>query len=136
MPIEFRSDPDALPHDAFIGLAQRIWPREYDSAKVRAAVTQTRNASAWDGARLVGSVRVLTDGHLFSTVPEVLVDPSYRRRGIGRRLMEIALELAPGGKLFLGAQPGNETFFEACGFTRGPTGYVGRRVRSTSELFR
>jgi len=29
--------------------------------------------------------------------------------------------------LYLGAQPGNERFFEMAGFRRGPTGYVGRR---------
>jgi len=114
-------------------LAQLVWPRNYDVAQVSAAVIRTSNASAWDGARLVGAVRVLTDGHLFSTVPEILVDPAYRRQGIGRRLMAMALELAPGGKLFLGAQPGNETFFEACGFTRGPIGYVGRRARRVGD---
>jgi len=128
MAIEYRTGPTALPPGAFLGLAQLVWPRDYDVARVSAAITRTSNASAWDGTRLVGAVRVLTDGHLFSTVPEILVDPAYRRRGIGRRLMAMALELAPGGKLFLGAQSGNEAFFEACGFTRGPVGYVGRRA--------
>jgi ribosomal protein S18 acetylase RimI-like enzyme len=40
-------------------------------------------------------VRVLSDGYFFSTVPEVIVDPEYRRRGIGRELMRRALEVAP-----------------------------------------
>lgn len=73
----------------------------------------------------MGSVRVLSDGYLFNAVAEVLVDPEFRRRGIGRALMHRALALAPGGRLFFGAQPGNELFFEQCGFRRGPVGFVG-----------
>jgi hypothetical protein len=28
---------------------------------------------------------VLTDGYFLATVPEILVDPAYRRHGIGRQ---------------------------------------------------
>ena len=80
----------------------------------------------WVGDRLVGSVRVLSDGY-FPTVPELMVDPEYQRRGIGRELMRWALDVAPGGKLFFGAQPDTEEFFERSGFHRGPGGSVGRR---------
>jgi GNAT superfamily N-acetyltransferase len=55
-----------------------------------------------------------------------MVDPEYQRLGIGRELMHRALHAAPGGRLFFGAQPGNEAFFERCGFVRGPIGFVGR----------
>jgi predicted N-acetyltransferase YhbS len=44
--------------------------------------------------------------------------PEYRRQGIGRELMHRALALAPGGRLFFGAQFGNEGFFERIGFVR------------------
>jgi N-acetylglutamate synthase-like GNAT family acetyltransferase len=47
---------------------------------------------------------------------------------IGRELMHRALNVAPGGKLFFGAQPDNEEFFERSGFQRGPVGFVGRRA--------
>ncbi len=72
-------------------------------------------------------VRVLSDGYFFNTVPELMVDPEYQRRGIGRELMRRALHASTGGRLFLGAQPGNEGFFERSGFERGPVGFVGRR---------
>jgi GNAT superfamily N-acetyltransferase len=88
---------------------------------------KTINIGAWVGDRLVGSVRVLSDGYFFNTVPELMVDPDYQRRGIGRELMHRALDLSPGGRLFFGAQPGNEEFFERAGFKRGPVGFVGIR---------
>jgi len=127
MSVEYRSGEAALPVESFIGLAKRIWQRDYDPTKTAAALGLTINIGAWSGDRLVGSVRVLSDGYFFNTVPEVMVDPEFRKHGIGRELMRRALEAAPGGVLFLGAQPGNEKFFEQAGFRRGPTGYVGRR---------
>ena len=128
MAVEYRVGDAALTVDAFIALAKRIWQREYDPAKTAAALKTTINVGAWSGERLVGSVRVLSDGYFFNTVPEVMVDPEFRKHGIGRELMRRALDASPGGVLFLGAQPGNERFFEQAGFRRGPTGYVGRRA--------
>lgn len=127
MHIEYRDGESALPPERFVALAQRVWPREYDMARATAALERTVNIGAWVGDRLVGSVRVLSDGYFFNTVPELMVDPEYQRRGIGRELMRRALDVSPGGRLFFGAQPGNEEFFERSGFKRGPVGFVGQR---------
>jgi GNAT superfamily N-acetyltransferase len=70
---------------------------------------------------------VLSDGYLFSTIPEILVQPEYQRRGIGRELMKLALERAPRGALFFGAQAQSIAFFEKIGCERGPVGFVLRR---------
>jgi GNAT superfamily N-acetyltransferase len=127
MQVEYRAGESAVTPESFVALARRVWPREYDLARAAAALEKTINIGAWVADRLVGSVRVLSDGYFFNTVPEVMVDPEFQRRGIGRELMCRALDLSPGGRLFFGAQPGNEAFFERAGFTRGPVGFVGRR---------
>lgn len=127
MAIEYRGGESALPVAAFVSLAQRIWSRDYDPGRTAEALKSTINIGAWDGERLVGSVRILSDGYFFSTVAEVMVDPGFRRQGVGKELMRRALDAAPGGVIYLGAQPGQERFFEQAGFRRGPTGYVGRR---------
>jgi ribosomal protein S18 acetylase RimI-like enzyme len=126
MNVEFRRADAAFTPDEFVLLANRVWPRKYDVSLVAAALQRTMNIGAWHDGRLVGSVRVLSDGYLFSTVPEVMVDPEYQRQGIGRELMRRALEASPNGRLFFGAQPGNERFVERSGFVRGPVGFVGR----------
>jgi len=113
--------------DDFLTLAQRVWPREYSPTDAAAALARTINIGAWDGNRLVGSVRVLTDGYFFATIPEILVDPRYQRRGIGRRLMDLALERAPRGKMAFGAQPESVEFFERIGCRRALTGFVAQR---------
>ena len=129
MPIDYHIDDPRLDARAFLALVQRVWPGTYDETAIARALARTTNIGAWDDARLVGTLRLLTDGYLFATVPELLVDPAYQRRGIGRRLLQEAIVHAPRGRLFLGAQPGNEPFFERVGLERGPVGFVARRER-------
>ena len=65
---------------------------------------------------------------LANRVPELFVDPAFQRRGIGRELMRRAVDAAPRGALFFGAQPQSVGFFERIGCTRGPVGFVLRRA--------
>jgi len=117
--------------DEFLALAQRVWPRDYSVADASAALERTINLGAWDGTRLVGSIRILTDGYFFATIPEILVDPDYQRRGIGRHLMELALERAPRGKVVFGAQPQSVAFFDRIGCERRLTSFVATRPLQT-----
>jgi hypothetical protein len=48
-------------------------------------------------------------------------------RGIGREMMTRALERAPRGALFFGAQPQSASLFERIGCTPGPVGFVLRK---------
>ena len=122
-----RFDDGGFTAEAFLALAQRVWPRDYDAALAAAALARSMNIGAWHGDRLIGAVRVLTDGYFFACVSEILVDPGYQRQGVGRALMSRALDLAPSGKLFLGAQPEAVGFFDRLGYTRGPIGFVAAR---------
>ena len=125
--ISIRTSDPAFTAQAFVALAQQVWPRDYDIARVAQALERSENVGAWDDERLVGAVRVLSDGYLFACVSEILVAPDYQRRELGRRLMEAALAIAPRGKLFLGAQPQSIAFFERLGYERGPVGFVAAR---------
>ena len=127
MPIEYREEPDLSAED-FLSLAQRVWPGSYSSEPVQKALRPTINLTARDQDRLVGCVRILTDGYLFGTLPEILVDPEHQGRGIGRRLMELAWERSP-TSLFFGVQPGNEPFFEKLGYQPSLTAYARRKPR-------
>jgi GNAT superfamily N-acetyltransferase len=108
----------------FLALAQRVWAREYVLSDAAAALARTTNIGAWDGPRLVGSIRILTGGYFFATIPEIFVDPAYQRRGIGRRLMELALDKVPRGKVAFGAQAQRVAFFEVQTTVSGLAGIV------------
>ena len=51
--------------------------------------------TAWDGNRLVGCVRVLSDGHFRAAIHDLAVLPDYQRRGIGRELVRQCRERYP-----------------------------------------
>src|ERR1041385_2862431 len=118
----------------FLALAQRVWPRDYPLSDTPAALARTTNIGAWDGDRLVGSIRILTDGYFFATIPEILVDPAYQRRGIGRHLMVLALDRVPRGKVAFGAQPQSVAFFDRIGCRRSLTGFVAERPLETPTV--
>lgn len=115
---------DGVRPEEFLVLGQRVWPGSYGLAEVTTALARTTNIGAWDGDQLVGSVRLLTDGYFLATVSEILVDPAYQRRGIGRELMRRVVALAPRGRVFLGAQPQSVDFFDRIGCERRLTGFV------------
>ncbi|MEM9717848.1 MAG: GNAT family N-acetyltransferase [Bacteroidota bacterium] len=112
----------------YLSLVQRVWPGEYDVERTKQALSRTLNISAWKGERLIGNVRILTDGYYFGTIPEILVDPDFQRGGIGRKLMEKAWEESP-TSLFLGAQPGKEGFFEQMGYERSLVSFQRKKKR-------
>jgi ribosomal protein S18 acetylase RimI-like enzyme len=109
---------------SFIPLAERVRPTQYEVRRVRSALARTTNIGAWDGGRLVGVVRILSDGYTMSTIADILVDPEYQRLGIGRRLMQEALTAAPDARLIIEARPDCIGFFETIGCERGSAGFV------------
>jgi GNAT superfamily N-acetyltransferase len=106
----------------FITLARRTTQTRHDPIATARALAASINVAAWDGPRLVGMARVVTDGTFVAIVPHLMVDPEYRRRGIGRRLLALAVEAAPvpvivpgtaaSGSFFshVGAQPWTDGF--------------------------
>ena len=120
--VEYRVDDRGLEAGAFLAFVNQIWPGEYDVEKTRAALAKTLNLTAYDGERLAGCLRILTDGCFFGTITELLVLPEYQGRGIGSRLLRLAREHTP-TLLYFGAQPGLERFYEKNGCHRSLQSY-------------
>ena len=79
-----------------------------------------RVAAAFDGERLVGMARALSDGASDAYIQDVVVDSAYRKRGIGGRLVRLLLdELKNSGVSWIGliGAPGTEHFYRDLGFT-------------------
>jgi len=75
-----------------------------------------RVAETADGV-VVGTVTTARYENRFSWVAMVLVDPDYRRRGIGTRLLNEAIAmLGDGGTVRLDATPAGQPLYEKLGF--------------------
>lgn len=78
----------------------------------------------FDGKRLVGFIRSLSDGVLYVMIQDVIVNPEYQRKGIGKSLVTKMISLYGNHpkKSFirLFSEPSAEGFYIALGFTKFP----------------
>jgi predicted GNAT family acetyltransferase len=91
-----------------------------------------RCAYARDGERFVGTARALSDGVCNAYVVDMWTHSAYRRRGIGRGLLELLCEALVGQHVYLFTDDQPE-FYAACGFAprgKGMERVVGRWLES------
>ena len=127
--MEYNTDDKGLDAVKFISFANQVWPGDYDIEKTREALSKTINITAYDGEKLIGCLRILSDGYFFGTITELLVLPAYQKQGIGSRLLQLAKENTP-TMLYFGSQPGIEAFYEKNGCRKSLQSYViDRKIR-------
>jgi predicted N-acetyltransferase YhbS len=73
--------------------------------------------TAWDGDKLVGVARSMTDFEYCCYLSDLAVDVSYQRQRIGRGLIELTQSrLGPNAKIILLAAPKARTYYPRLGF--------------------
>jgi ribosomal protein S18 acetylase RimI-like enzyme len=81
--------------------------------------------SAWDGSRLVGLARTLTDWSYVAYLADLAVDVDYQRRGIGVELVrETRTALGRRCLIVLLAAPAAVDYYPKIGFTHHPQAWV------------
>jgi N-acetylglutamate synthase-like GNAT family acetyltransferase len=76
--------------------------------------------SAWEENKLVGFARATSDGVYRAMIFDVVVDPDYRRRGLGRKLVQTVLGHAcmqRVEKIYL-ITTNQQSFYEQLGFVQ------------------
>lgn len=90
----------------------------YSEKIVKGMKNSTCVVSAWDGKRLVGLARALSDGQTVSFLHYILVNPAYQGKEVGDGLMKRILERL-GDVLYVKIIPSNPKtipFYEKYGF--------------------
>lgn len=121
--MEYKINDRKLVASTFIPFVNQIWQGDYDMESTQTALSKTLNITAYDNERLIGCLRILTDGYFFGTITELLVLPEYQKQGVGSRLLELAKENTP-TMLYFGAQPGKEAFYEKNGCQKSLQSYM------------
>ena len=80
--------------------------------------------TAWDGPRMVGISRSLTDFVYATYLSDLAVRKSYQRAGIGRELVRLTREAAPRAMLVLLAAPAAEKYYPHIGFEHHPQAWI------------
>jgi ribosomal protein S18 acetylase RimI-like enzyme len=112
------------------------WARGRSVPGIRTMLANTNyQFSAWDGDRLVGFARVLTDGIYRATLWDVIVHPEYQNRGVGEKLMLVLLAhpaLSVIEKFWLNTR-NKYSYYEKFGFARSDQGMVRLNPKFNSE---
>jgi len=129
MSIHYRVD-HPITEDEFIDLLERSTLGERrpvdDSQCIRGML---KNAgllcTAWDGGKLVGVARSVTDFEYCCYLSDLAVDVDYQRRGIGRELIHLTQSrLGAKAKLILLSAPGAVDYYPKMGFNAHPSAWV------------
>jgi GNAT superfamily N-acetyltransferase len=93
------------------------WRRRGTEEDIAQALGAGPVVGAWDGDRLVGLARALSDGHLSAYVEDVMIHERYRRSGVGDRIMARLLEeVGDVETVILFCEPSLSKFYEKSGF--------------------
>ena len=106
-----------------VGMLKRfIENREFD--KIQSAFQKSyKVVTAWDGKRLIGSCRMLSDGICYGAIFDVAVLPEYQKKGVGKGLMNLLLKKEESMTIHLTSTFGNEDFYKKLGFKKHKTAY-------------
>jgi GNAT superfamily N-acetyltransferase len=115
------------------------WRRPGSEVDVSEVLEAGPAVGAWDGDRLVGFARALSDGHFAAYVEDVMVHEEYRGRGLGDRIMARLLrEIGGAGQVSLFCAPMVTRFYEGHGFRTAPEHVIMHRgemgARATDDL--
>jgi ribosomal protein S18 acetylase RimI-like enzyme len=81
--------------------------------------------TAWDGDRLIGISRALTDFTYVAYLADLAVDVEYQRRGIGKRLiLETRQRLGKECMIVLLAAPKANEYYPKLGFEHNPRAWM------------
>jgi GNAT superfamily N-acetyltransferase len=90
--------------------------------------------TAWDGERLVGIARSLSDFSFCTYCSDLAVHLDYQRQGVGKELLRLTQEAGLPGTLYLFAAPAAVDYYPHIGFEAG-SGWIltsNRRIVSST----
>ena len=101
--------------------------RPIDSLETFEAMLKHANltVSAWDGEKLVGISRSLTDFAYVAYLADLAVDEEYQRQGIGKQLIEeTKMRLGSNCVIVLLAAPKAKDYYQHIGFEHNPRAWM------------
>jgi predicted N-acetyltransferase YhbS len=97
-----------------------------DPESIRAMLTHSNLlCTAWDGSKLVGVARSLTDFEYCCYLSDLAVDKAYQRIGIGKGLIRLTQSRLGGkAKIILLAAPNAENYYPQIGFAAHKSAWI------------
>jgi N-acetylglutamate synthase-like GNAT family acetyltransferase len=105
--------------------------RASEPASLGAAIANTQEfATAWDGERLIGTARSITDGGQNALIATVVVHPAYQGLGVGEQMVHLLTDGRDTVRFSLTAASGLDVWYRKLGFIPDPHAmYLPRKRR-------
>ncbi len=113
--------------DGVIGLGRK---RDLITIK-RSFLNSYKVVTAWDRNKIVGAGRMLSDGYCYGWIHDIGVLNSYRRNGIGKRIMDILMDEEESLLFGLTSSFMAIDFYDKLGFKRHKTAMAKYPSKST-----
>jgi N-acetylglutamate synthase-like GNAT family acetyltransferase len=94
------------------------WPTRPLAVVAGSMAGSTAYVTVRDGDRLVGTGRLLSDGHVLGYINSMVIHPDYQGRGIGSRILEMLTEQARGLEMLFLYTDSADAFYQRHGFER------------------
>lgn len=97
-------------------LKRENWQSFYEERKIEymEALIKSKTLVIYEGEEYVGYIRGITDGYFTLFIPEIIIEPQYRRKGYGRMLIEYIKQCYPKTRIDLISE--NDAFYIQQGF--------------------
>ena len=87
--MEYVVDDRKLTASVFLDFVNQVWQGDYDMERTRQALSRTLNITAYDDGKLIGCLRILTDG------AQPGVEGFYEKNGCQKSLQSYIIEKRP-----------------------------------------
>lgn len=107
-------------------------PRPTDDPQRIKAMFENSNliVTAWDGSKLVGVARTITDWVWGSYLADLAVSPAYNRSGIGRKLIALTKEkIGEQSMILLLSVPTAMKYYPKVGFVKEDRAFIIHRTK-------
>jgi len=120
---------NVLSAQQFLNLRESVGFRVIDEVQAGKAIENgLYNVIAKDGDKVVGMGRLVGDGYVYWYVQDVIIDPEYQGKGIGKEIMRYLTEYIENNSIpntevtiALMAAKGKEDFYAKLGYFARPT---------------
>jgi GNAT superfamily N-acetyltransferase len=114
MNIEFKKNNEINAKEVMEVFKSAGWNKNEDD--IVEAFKNSYYVTAYDGDKLIGFARAISDNHYYTGIYDVVIRPDYQKKGIGKKLVNMLTERFKGTYFFLTYTEGNRGFYEKCGF--------------------
>ncbi len=125
------------PKDQYFSLFETTgWNEKYQLTpdELTQAVSNSQfTVTAYDGNRLVGFGRLVSDGILHAMIYEMIVRPDYQRKGIGAEILKMLIDKCKEKNIRdiqLFCAKGKRAFYEKYGFEARPDDAPGMQYKN------